>query len=211
MAALGGESVTPSSGSSTSTGKQHKGKGWHWNCAAALCTNNWRDKDLTYYTLSKICSSTDAALRPSYMKVLKNDDINWKKAVICSQHWSRGKRENLYDLPDRVCNKQYVQNLEKSASKCAKLKAKKAVAAKWSLELSSCKVKSKRQIIVKKEREKDKEIIPVVNQASGKDESQYRLENEMLRNQCQELASKLKGKDKEMKRLKSQVEHLLEN
>ena len=141
MATLGGESATASSGSSTSTGKQDKGKGWHWNCAAALRTNNWRNKDLTYYTLSKIGSSTDAALRPSYMKVLKNNDINWKKAVISSQHWSRGKRENLYDLPDRVCNKQCVQNLEKSASKCAKLKAKNVVAAKRSLEFSSCKVK----------------------------------------------------------------------
>lgn len=196
MATLGGESATASSGSSTSTGKQDKGKGWHWNCAAALHTNNWRNKDLTYYTLSKIGSSTDAALRPSYMKVLKNNDINWKKAVISSQHWSRGKRENLYDLPDRVCNKQCVQNLEKSASKCAKLKAKNVVAAKRSLEFSSCKVKYKRQIIVKKEIEKDKQIIPVVNQASGKDESQYRLENEMLRNQCQELASKFKGRTK---------------
>ena len=97
-------------------------------------------------------SSTDAALRASYMKLLKNDDINWKKAVICSQHWSKGKRENLYDLPDRVCNEQYVQNLEKSASKCAKLKAKKLVAAKRSLEFSSREVKSKRRIIVKKER-----------------------------------------------------------
>lgn len=32
----------------------------------------------------------------------------------------------------------------------------------------------------------------------------------MLRNQCEELASKLKEKDKEMERLKCQVEHLLE-
>lgn len=31
----------------------------------------------------------------------------------------------------------------------------------------------------------------------------------MLRNQCEELASKLKEKDKEMERLKCQVEHLL--
>ena len=60
------------------------------------------------------------------------------------------------------------------------------------------------------EREKEKEIIPVVNQASGKDESQYRLENEMLGNQCQELASKLKEKDKQMKKPKSQVEPFFE-
>ncbi|PFX17376.1 hypothetical protein AWC38_SpisGene18298 [Stylophora pistillata] len=204
MAAMAGESTTASSGSSTSTGKQDKGKGWHWNCAATLCTNNWRNKDLTYYTLSRIGSSTDSALRASYMKVLKNDDINWKKAVICCQHWSKGKRENLYALLDRVCNEQYVQNLKKSASKCAKLKSKKLVAAKRLLEFSSREVKSKRRIIVKKEREKDKEITPVLNKASRKDESQYRLENEILRNQCEELASKLKEKDKEMERLKCQ-------
>ena len=38
----------------------------------------------------------------------------------------------MYDLPDRVCKEQYVQNLEKSASKCAKFKAKNVVAAKQS-------------------------------------------------------------------------------
>lgn len=92
MATIGGGSVATRSGSSTSTGKQNKGKKWHWNCAASLCTNNWRNKNLMYYMLSKIGSSTDAALRALYMKVLKNDNINnWKKAVICSQHWLKGK------------------------------------------------------------------------------------------------------------------------
>ena len=70
MAAIRREPAATSSGSSTSTGKQNNGKKWHWNCAAALCTNNWRNKNLTYYTLAKIGSSTDAALRASYMKVL---------------------------------------------------------------------------------------------------------------------------------------------
>ena len=97
-AAIGGESVTATSGSSNSTGKQGKEKGWRWNCAAALCTNNWRNKDSAYYTLSKIGLSTDAAL---YMTVLKNDDIHWNKAVIFSQHWSKDNVGNLvYDLPD---------------------------------------------------------------------------------------------------------------
>ena len=71
----------------------------------------------------------------SNMKVLKNDDVHWNKAVICSQHWSKVNRENLvYDLQDRVCKEQYVQNLEKSASKCAKFKAKNVVAAKQSFK-----------------------------------------------------------------------------
>ena len=43
----------------------------------------------------------------------------------------------------------------------------------------------------------------MVNQASGKDESQYRLE-------CQELASKLKEKDKEMEGITSHVELLFQ-
>ena len=141
------------------------------------------------------------------MKAFKNDDVHWNKAVICSQHWSKDNRENLvYDLPDRVCKEQYVQNLEKSASKCAKFKAKNVVAAKQSFKFSSFEGKSNRRIIVKKKREKEKAIIPVVNQASGKDETQYRLENDMLGNQCQELANILKEEDKEMERLKSQVE-----
>ena len=50
----------------------------------------------------------------------------------------------------------------------------------------------------------------MVNKFLGKDESQFRPEVEMLRNQCQELASKLKEKDKEMERLKSQIKHLLQ-
>ena len=58
----------------------------------------------------------------------------------------------------------------------AKFKAKKVVAGKQSFKFSSCEVKSKRRIIVKKEKEKEEKIIPVVNQASGKDESHYRLE-----------------------------------
>ena len=67
------------------------------------------------------------------MKVLKNDDVNWNKAGICSQHWSKDNRVNLVDdLPNPVGNEQYVQNLEKSASKCAKFKAKNMVAAKQS-------------------------------------------------------------------------------
>ena len=48
MAGIRGEPAATSSGSSTSTGKQNNGKKWHWNCAVALCTNNWRNKNLTY-------------------------------------------------------------------------------------------------------------------------------------------------------------------
>ena len=85
-----------------------------WNCAAALCTNNWRNKDSTYsgFTPSKIGPSTDAALRASCRKVLKSDDVNWNTEVIWSQQWSKGNRENMYDLPNRVCREQCVHNLK---------------------------------------------------------------------------------------------------
>lgn len=76
--------------------------------------------------------------------------------------------------------------------------------------MSSREVKAKKRKIVRQEREKDRKIAPVVDQVSGKDGSEYRLENEMLRNQCEELARKLQEKDIKMERLKSQVENLLE-
>ena len=118
-----------------------------------------------------------------------------KKRLSAPSTGQKEKRENLYDPSDRVCSEQYVLNLEKSASKSAKLKAKKLVAAKRSLKLSSCDVKAKRQIIYRQEREKDRKITPVVDQVSGKNGSEYRLENEMLRTQCEELARKLQEKD----------------
>ena len=199
-----------SNGCSASQTKTDNGKKWHWNCAAALCTNNWRTKDLTYYTLAKIGSSKDAALRASYMKVLKNDNINWRKAVICSQHWSKGKRESLFDPPDRVCSVQYVQNLEKSTQMCAALKRKKLVAAKRSLKSSSSEVKAKRRIIVRQEREENKKKPPTVCQGYKPEECEDKLENEKIRNQVEELARKLQEKEAEMESLKSQVQYLLE-
>ena len=80
---------------------------------------------------SKIGPSTDAALRASCSKVLKSDDVNWNKEVIWSQHWSKGNRENMYDLPDRVCREQCVHNLKKSASEWQSSKQRR-----W-LQLSS--------------------------------------------------------------------------
>ena len=80
-------------------------KKWHWNCAGGLCTSNWRSQTpgLEYYSLRGIESNESS--KTAYAKVLKNCNINWKKAVISSKHWSSGKRENLEDLPDLVCEK----------------------------------------------------------------------------------------------------------
>ena len=42
-----------------------------------------------------------------------NENINWRKHVIGSAHWSSGKRENKNQLPDIICTKEYAANLEK--------------------------------------------------------------------------------------------------
>ena len=86
-------------------------KTWHWNCASSLCTNNYRTKGITYYTLP-----SDPELQKGYRKVLMNENINWRKHVICSAHWSSGKRENKNQLPDIICTKEYAANLEKEYS-----------------------------------------------------------------------------------------------
>ena len=77
-------------------------KTWHWNCASSLCTNNYRTKGITYYTLP-----SDPELQKGYRKVLMNENINWRKHVICSAHLSSGKRENKNQLPDIICTKEY--------------------------------------------------------------------------------------------------------
>ena len=55
-------------------------------------------------------------LQKGYGKVLMNKNINWRKHVIDSAHWSSGKRENKNQLPDIICTKEYADNLEKEYS-----------------------------------------------------------------------------------------------
>ena len=70
--------------------KKSKNSKWHWNCASALCTlNTFRTEGITYYTLP-----SDPELQKGYAKVLMNENVNWKKHVICGAHWSTGKRED---------------------------------------------------------------------------------------------------------------------
>lgn len=85
---------------------------WHWNCAGALSTSNWRTRThgLEYYSLRAIESSE--SMKIAYVKVLKNSNINWKKVLSCSRHWSSGKQENLKDPPDLVFYPEYVQRRE---------------------------------------------------------------------------------------------------
>ena len=88
-----------------------KHTGWHWNCASALCTNNFRTKGVTYYTLP-----SDPELRKGYAKVLMNENVNWQKHVICSAHWSTG-RKSEDQLPDKICTQEYAEKIAKEYSK----------------------------------------------------------------------------------------------
>ena len=88
-----------------------KHTGWHWNCASALCKNNFRTKRVTYYTLP-----SDPELRKGYAKVLMNENVNWQKHVICSAHWRTG-RTSKDQLPDVICTQEYAEKLAEDYSK----------------------------------------------------------------------------------------------
>ena len=57
-------------------------KSWLSNCASSLCT-----------------LPGDPELQKGYRKVLMNENINWRKHITCSAHWSSGKRENKNHWP----------------------------------------------------------------------------------------------------------------
>ena len=80
---------------------------WHWNCAAALCTNSWRTPGIHYYKLCEI--ARDKELKCAYEKVVKNKNVDWKRNVICSEHWSKGKRLSIQDIPDRSTSSSYIR------------------------------------------------------------------------------------------------------
>ena len=60
------------------------------------------------------------------MKVLMDENINWKKQEICSAHWSKGRRESIEDPSDVCCTEDYKKKLEKSKPRCANDKRRKA-------------------------------------------------------------------------------------
>ena len=73
---------------------------WHWSCASTLCKNSWKTPNVEYYTLTK-AGSAPKTVQDAYLKVLgkRKEDVNFNNQVICSMHWSCGKRSNLEDLP----------------------------------------------------------------------------------------------------------------
>ena len=96
---------------------------WHWNCASALCHNSWRTKGVRYYNLP-----VDPELRRKYQLVLKNENINWTKQVICSAHWSRGERLSPDDIPDVTCSEEQQKKFESLLKKTPSKSLKKKVA-----------------------------------------------------------------------------------
>jgi len=74
--------------------------GWHCSCASKYCKNSWKTSNVEYYTLTKV-GSAPKTLQDAYLKVLgkRKVVVNFKKQVICSKHWSCGKRLNLEDFP----------------------------------------------------------------------------------------------------------------
>ena len=163
---------------------------WHWNCAAALCTNSWRTPEVHYYKLCEI--SKDRALRNAYDKILKNKHVNWKRHVICSEHWSSGKRNSIQDLPDKSSSEKYLQNKPSFITPKRKLES-----AKRSLEFEGdCGER-------KKPRRK-------MNRSAGNDTTEELIdaisgENSKLRDQLLEVQEKLQQKEKELSKLVEEV------
>lgn len=161
--------------------KVNKRPKWHWNCAGSLCTNSWRSSipGLTFYYLREVKDRTE--LRPAYQKVLKNEGVNWKKAVICSQHWSSGKRTSIEDKPDMACTPEYLRCIEKSKSK---KKKRHLVAAKKSIDKQTSVKEKKRRVLVRKPPPSPEPPPPTVED---------------------ELRAKLQEKEEEINNLKDQI------
>lgn len=82
---------------------------WHWNCASSLCFNSWRTKGVHYYHLP----IKNLELQHEYAKILKNEKVNWKKQVICSAHWTGGKRLSKDHIPDIICSEEQMKKMKK--------------------------------------------------------------------------------------------------
>ena len=72
---------------------------WHWSCASRYCKASWKTEG-EYYTLTKVASASKPVVE-AYLFVLGKtiNEVNFKRQVICTQHWPKGVRENLEDPP----------------------------------------------------------------------------------------------------------------
>ena len=95
----------------------------HWNCASALWQNSWWTKGVRCYNLPVY-----PELRRKYQAVLKNENFNWSKQVIFSDHWSKGDRLSPDDVPEVICSKEQQKKLESLMEKTPSKSLKKNVA-----------------------------------------------------------------------------------
>ena len=56
-----------------------------------------------------------------------NENVNWKKHVICSAHWSSGKRENKNHLPDIICTEKYLEDIEQEFARSPSKELKRKI------------------------------------------------------------------------------------
>ena len=78
--------------------RRHK-TSWHWSCASRYCKASWKTEG-EYYTLTKVASASKPVVE-AYLFVLGKtiNEVNFKRQVICTQHWPKGVRKNLEDPP----------------------------------------------------------------------------------------------------------------
>ncbi|KAL9978094.1 hypothetical protein ACROYT_G015575 [Oculina patagonica] len=163
---------------------------WHWNCAAALCTNSWRTPGIHYYKLCEIARDKD--LKCTYEKVLKNKNVNWKRNVICSERWSKGKRLSIEDIPDRSTSSSYIQKKTSFITPPRKIESAKRC-LKYEGDLGVCKAPS-REIKRSVYSDPKDEIIKSITS-----------ENSTLKAQLLEVQRKLQEKEGELSKLTEEV------
>ena len=88
-----------------------------WSCCSVLCFNNHRTTDTSGNKLKFYRLPRSTELQREYSRILQTTGINWNSAYICSQHWSKGFRENVEDLPDVRAHESQIARLRTKLEK----------------------------------------------------------------------------------------------
>ena len=110
-----------------------------WSCCSALWFNNHIISNASGNKLKFYCLPRSTELQREYSRILQTTGINWNSAYICSQHWSKGFRENVKDLPDVPAHESQIARLQIKLEKArrqnntslAKALSKKIELATW--------------------------------------------------------------------------------
>ena len=116
-----------------------------------------------------------------------NENINWRKHVICSAHWSSGKRENKNQLPDIICTKEYAANLEKEYSQKPSRELKRKIDCTKTV-LTSSNANTVRSTPRKPSKDRSETPVPRVSDAN------VEKENLKLKSQVESLTRELNEK-----------------